>query len=503
MACSVLELKQLLSKGKIAGHLDDKGFLKMYETIFRACDADKTPLNKQSKPAITRFSTCGSVLRAAVELGVKRLKIKTVQAVYRHILDIFPVGHTLGGSLSVDYFKALRVLFQYAPHTEHLPSENWEELANFCCAQVQSQLGLPDTDQDDDVEMREMVEVEDRNPRGRVLTLVHEDSNSSRGSASGSGPRLPATVRLSHESEELLECLRYLLASPNAPVRANAEPVCNTLLGFFRSQPTETRAHQHVFSSLNYVLNVATTNDLALVHRVSEAILPVICRLWDTRTSGLKDEMIISLIYCQPHIRARIRSSEGSALRKSVEDLFDTLWSEYISRADREMLQLDDLSFPSVIDEPAIMAPLSIRAISLRTNMQNPRAEQTWMIPNLLASLVEMLDVSSDYSRRTPENSESDGTRKRQRMYRESSEIMRFVRSNNIPRKLLALQVVSFLADLKGIDEEEFPSIMQDFQEACSDDNSAITGWALIAMGRYLVLPILFYAPASKLLVIF
>jgi ataxia telangiectasia mutated family protein len=497
MACPVLDLKKLLSQGRIAGHLDDKGFLKMYETIFRACDAEKSHLDK--KPAMTRFSTCGSVLRAAVELGVKRLKIKTVQSVYKHILDILPVGHAISGPLSVDYFKALRVLFQYAPHTEHLSSEEWETLAIFCCAQIESQLGLPDTDEEGDVEM---VEVEDRNPGARGSILIRGDSNSSR-STVGGGSQLPATVRLGHESEELLMCLRYLLASPNAPVRENAKRICSTFLGFLRSQPTYTRAHQHVFSSLNYVLNVATTNDLALVYRVSEAILPVICRLWDTRSSGLKDEMIISLIHCQPHIRARIRCSEGSALRKSVEDLFDTLWSEYISRSDREMLQLDDLSFPSVIGEPVTMAPLSTRAISLRTNTQHPRAEQTWMVPNILASMVEMLDVSSDSNRRLPEDSELDGTRKRQRMYRESSEIMRFARSNNIPRKLLALQVVSFLADLKGIDEEEFPSIMQDFQEACSDDNSAITGWALIAMGRYLVSLILFCAPALELLVIF
>jgi len=62
--------------------------------------------------------------------------------------------------------------------------------------------------------------------------------------------------------------------------------------------------------------------------------------------------------------------------------------------------------------------------------------------------------------------------------------MMRYVRSVNAPRKFLALQVISFLADIKGIDEEEFPSIMQDLNGACSDDNPTIIAWALIAIGR-------------------
>ncbi|KAF8249613.1 hypothetical protein K440DRAFT_203298 [Wilcoxina mikolae CBS 423.85] len=480
------DLKQLLTQKRNAGNLNDKGFHKMYETIFKAAVLEKSLYTKQSRSTLrgissSRLQTCGAVLRAAVELGVEHLKVKTVRAVYNHIIDILPSGEKLCEPLSVDYVKALRVLFQYAPHTEHLLSDEWAVLAEFCCTNVKSQLGLPDEKEEEE---EPEVEAEDRSPHVRETVLLRESSSTSRRSAAG-GSQQQFTARLTHESEQLLLCLRNLLAAPNAPILAHIQMICDTLLGFLRSQRTYTRAHQHVFSSLNFVLNVVTTNNLALVNKVSVEIVPIINRLWDTKTPGLKDEMIISLIHCHPHIRARIRRTEGRVLRTSIENLFEDLCSEYIARSDREILQLDDVTFPSPTGRPDSEVPLSLRAIALRTNVQNARAEQMWMIPSLIAMVVEMLDASSDSGRRSRKKGETEGNRpKRQRMYDRFGELMRFVRSNNTPRKLLALQVITFLADLKGINEQEFPSIVQDLLEACSDDNPAITAWALTSIGR-------------------
>jgi len=458
----------------------------MYETIFKAAVLEKSLYTKQSRSTLrgasgTRLQTCGAVLRAAVELGVEYLKVKTVRAVYNHIIDILPSGEGLCSPLSVDYVKALRVLFQYAPHTEHLLSDEWEVLVEFCCTNVKSKLGLPDEEEEE--EESEM-EVEGRSSRGRETMLLREGSSASRRSAAG-GSQRQFTAKLTHESVQLLMCLRNLLAAPNAPILTNVQLICNTLLGFLRSQHTYHEAHQHVFSSLNFVLNVVTANDIALVNKVSDEVVPIVSRLWDTKTPSLKDEMIISLIHCHPHIRARIRSTDGRVLRTSVEDLFENLCSEYIARSDREILQLDDVTFPSPTGKPDPEIPLSLRSIALRTNVQNARAEQIWMIPSLIAMIVEMLDASGDSGRRSRKNSETEGNRtKRQRMYDRFGEMMRFVRSNNTPRKLLALQVITFLADLKGINEHEFPSIVQDLLEACSDDNSAITAWAFTSIGR-------------------
>ena len=469
----------------------------MYETIFRATVLEKSLYRKQSKSALkttsaTRLQTCGSVLRAAVELGVGNIKFKTVRAVYKHIIELLPSSEGLCEPISVDYLKALRVLFQHAPHTEHLLPEEWDTLAEFCCTNARSQLRLPDAsedEEDDSPEDTDMV-LEDRGSRRRGAVPARENSIASRRSAAGAGSQ-QFSSRLTHESEELLLCLKYLLAAPNAPILPNVQIVSDTLLGFLRSQSTYTRAHQHVFSSLNLVLNVVTANDLVLMDKVSDEIVPIISRIWDTKTPGLKDEMIVSLVYCHPHIRARVRRADGEALRRSVEDLFERLCAEYIARSDREILHLDDVAFPSPTDIPDDhTVPQSLRSMALRPNTQNPRSEEVWAIPGLIARLVEMLDASPDLGESAPEHIEATGTRKkRQRMYSRFAEVMRFVRSTNSSRKLLALQVISFLADLKGIDEAQFPSIMQDILGASSDDNPAITAWSLVSFGRCVEVP--------------
>jgi ataxia telangiectasia mutated family protein len=463
----------------------------MYETIFRASLAEKHLFKQQAKskhkkPLGTRFQACGSVLRAGVELGVQRLKIKTVRAVYNHIIDTLPCGEgdTFCEPISIDYVKALRVLFGYPPHTEHLAGD-WEIVAKFCCTHVGSQLGL--VDRSDIHEEGDGIE-EVGEEMSRMTEARSKDSISTRTGSLTSRRSMTSTsqhhvARLSHESEELLMCLHHLLSAPNAPILLNAEMICETLLGFLRSQPSLTRAHQYVFSSLNYVLNVLTTNDIELVSRVSDEILPAISMIWETKMPGLKDEMVISLVYCLPYIRARLGNPEMQSLRSSVENLFDNICNEYISRSDREILQLDDVEFPSPLRKFPSQDPLSLPVISLRTNPQNFRTEQIWMVPSLIAMMIEMLDASNP-DKLIKVNNENDNRLKRLRMYNRFEEIMRLARSTNASHRLLALQVIPFLANSGGINQEKFSFIIQDLYEACTDDNHAITGWALVAIGR-------------------
>lgn len=413
-----------------------------------------------------------------------------MRAVYRHIMDTLPANEELCEPISIDYTKSLRMILQYAPHTEHLMAEAWEALAKYCCDHVNKQLGIvEEADGEEEEEEDEARELEVRSSRRGSRASVPRDSlTSSSGrrnpaaQAFESTGRLPMafTARLTHVSEELLMCLQYLLSAPNAPILPNVQMLSTTLLGFLKSQQTSTRAHQHVFSSINHVLNVVTANDLGITTKICNDIVPIISRLWDTKSPGLRDEMIVTFMHCQPHIRVEIRvTPKENPLRVAVENLFESLCSEYIARSDREILQLDYVVFPSPASASHSTSPLRLRAVALTNIDHDPRLEQTWMVPSLIATMVEMLDISGSTSKKT-----ADGAPKRQRIYDRSAEMMRYVRSMNAPRKFLALQVMSFLADINGIDEEEFPSIIQDLNGACSDDNPLIIAWALIAIGR-------------------
>lgn len=481
------ELKLFLTQEWNVASLDKDLFREMYEALFKATKNEKEHFDKQTMPnpkslSGLRLQQCAAVLRAAVEACVELIKKKDVRALTQYFTKIL---HNDDGelceSLALDCIKALRVLYQYAPHTEHLKQKEWDQIAGLCCTHVSSQLGLDNEEKGEDG-------VAEGTSRGRAIVLVRENTTRSRRTAGV--PQISPAV-LSHQSDELLGCLQSLLAAPNSPIQANQEMLLDTLLGFLGSQLTHTRAHQHVFSSLNLVLNVIATGDISLVTRVADEIVPVIGRIWDTKSTGLKNEMVITLMHCLPYIRARIRTPEGKALRNSVENLLETLTSQYIGRLGRDILQLDDITFPSPVRKPEGNS-LSIRVIALRTNVQNSHAEQIWMMPCIIASLVKMLDICGEDDKckddevdKGLEDGDVDESRKkRRRIYGQFSEMMRYVRSTGASRKLLALQVIPFLADNKGIDEKQFASILQDLQETCTDESPNITGWALVSIGR-------------------
>jgi len=174
-------------------------------------------------------------------------------------------------------------------------------------------------------------------------------------------------------------CLQSLLSAPNAPILPNVQMISTTLLGFLKSQQTSTRAHQHVFSSLNHVLNVVTGNDLGMASRICNNIIPIINRLWDTKSPRLRDEMIVAFMHCQPHIRIGIRvSPKDNPLSTAVENLFESLCNEYITRSDREILQLDHVVFPSPASTSHNTSPLPPRIIALAKELlQSDRGSTT------------------------------------------------------------------------------------------------------------------------------
>ncbi|CCX29977.1 Similar to Serine/threonine-protein kinase tel1; acc. no. Q4WVM7 [Pyronema omphalodes CBS 100304] len=408
----------------------------------------------------------GSVLRLAVQCGVATIKAKTVPTIWKHILETLPSGDTLCEPIKVDYIKALKVLFQHMPHTEHLRRKEWEKIATFCLENVQSQLGAAG-------------EGSQREP------------SSTPAGSRGRATARKQTTRIAKETREFLLCLRYLLAAPNAPILENRVQLCETLMQFLRTQQKIDQAHQHVFYSLNCVLNVIAGNDLTLTYKVCDELVPIITRLWDTNTAGTKDQMIISLIHCRLHIKAQLRSHDSQRLRDNVGYLYEMLYNEYNTRAtltrdDREILQMDDVIFPSPTEKPDPEIPFRLKAIALRPGSVNDHKEEIWMVPQLIAMFVELLDASGNSDRIPHKKSTGGGdspTRKRPRMYSRFGETMRYIRSIDVSRKLCALQVFTFLADLKAVDEDDFPSLVQDLIEASKHENPTITGWALAAIG--------------------
>lgn len=473
-------------------YLNDKGFHKMFEAIFRAAIKEKTLYARQQKDSLkktigNRLSLCGSVFRLAVELGVRHIKNKTFKAVYKHIVDILPqAGEGLCEPISLDYIKALHVCLEYAPHAEHLPGEDWEMIATFCCTHVESQLGLlndndvdGDEDSDEDMDSREVLLIRSSRPN-----LIRDTSSASR--ISSPAPQ-SSNVRLNHNSEELLLCLQILLRTPNAPVVKNGEMTCKTVLGFLTSQQTVTRAHQPALSALNSILEAITTNDIALSTKVSEDIVPVINKMWGSKATATREQTIITLIYIQPYLRKIIRGpgAQARALRRNLEALSEVVFGEYSARAERDQFQLDDLVFPNpcnVLDVET--TPLGLPAYCLR-NDAPPRAEQQWIVPYLMAMIIDTLD-RADGETISRNKLDRQISSKRRRVSKHFDELLRNARSTVSSTKICALQTLPFLISdpRRNMDQEEFSSVVMDLLNACSDDNPVVSSWAILSIAR-------------------
>lgn len=511
-ANSRIELKQILlhsknvygvqslqggvfSKFSIDGNrkdLNDKGFHKMFEAIFRAAIKEKTLYARQQKESLrktigNRLSLCGSVFRLAVELGVKHIKSKTFKAVYKHIVDILPqVDEGLCEPISLDYIKALRVCLEYAPHAEHLLREDWETIATFCCTHVESQLGLlgedgesENKDSDEDMDSHEVLPVRNSRPNS-----ARDISSTSRIS---SPPPQTASVQLNYDSGELLLCLQILLRTPNAPVVRNAEMTCKTVLGFLASQGTVTRAHQAALSALNSILETITTNNIALSTRVAGDIVPVITKMWGSKLTAIQEQMIVTLIYIQPYLRKIIRGPGKQArnLRRRLEALSEVVFGEYSARAERDQFQLDDLVFPNPCKTLDVeTTPLGLPAYRLR-NDASPRVEQQWIVPYIMAMIIDTLD-RADGGAVSRNRSDQQSSSKRRKVFKYFDELLRNVRSTVPSPKICALQTLPFLISdsRRNMDQGEFSSVIMDLLSACSDDNPVISSWAMLSIAR-------------------
>ncbi|KAI5846484.1 hypothetical protein DFP73DRAFT_546051 [Morchella snyderi] len=470
------ELKQILSLNKNSKDLGDKGYHNMFEAIFEATLKEKalyTRLKKPSSIIRSRFSLCGSVFRLAVELGVKQIRAKTFKAVYSHIIDILPQNGGFCEPISLDYLRALRSCLEYAPHAEHLAPDDWEIIATFCCTNVESQLrivteedGDVDMDPDSDEDMGDSV----LSVRGTRPSLVRDSSSMSKGATSSTH------TGVDHHSEQLLLCLQILLRTPNAPVAATNEMTCRTILGFLTSQPTVTRVHQDVFSALNSILEVTITNNITLSSKVAEAIVPVITKMWDSKSP--KEQMMITLIYLQPHLRKLMRSLTGAPqknFRTKLEALSDAIFTEYSTRAERDQLQLEDICFPDPSKDLDIeTTPLALAAYCLRSDVPS-RTEQHWIVPYLMAMLIEILDLNRN---------DDQGRSKRRKVSTKFDELLMNAKSMLYSRKICALQTLPFLIreSQRVVDLEGFSTLITDLLNVCSDDSPIISSWAMLSI---------------------
>ncbi|KAI9879869.1 MAG: Serine/threonine-protein kinase tel1 [Pleopsidium flavum] len=476
------DLKHILTQNRRSSQIEvltDKGYHKIFEALFRLATNEKSVYVKAPRATTksqsgSRLSSCAAVLRIAVEVGVRKLKPRTVKALVDHITQTLPtVNEGYCDPLSSDYVKSLRTIVDYQPHVEHLHKEEWCDLVDFCNEGTMLAEGSTGSSSSSPYGSQYILS----GTRGRSGKLAGTSAKI-RGD-SGTQDSVNGLTKIN--AEELVLCLYQLTSAPNASILEKAQSILITLIDLLQSAATVGRAHQAAFATMNRILARIATNDVLLTQQTVKEVIPLIRRLWPAKSTSLRDEMLITLVYARSYILNLSKAEDGESFGAELEGLFEAVQSEYSKRAERDQLQLDDLAFLTRSRAEYKPVPLSIAGVHLR--MGTTKYEQSWVIPQTIGFLVSVLAA---YQTMRPENDSvadvEDSRRKRRRMVQQLDDLLRQAKNSHLTGRLCAIQVIPFVLDQTATTMEEMSRILDCLLSCISDENGTIASWAMLGI---------------------
>ena len=451
--------------------LNDKGYHKIYEALFRLATSDKSAYGKATKSSLraqvgTRLASCAAVFRLAVEAGVRKLKQKTVKALVDHITQTLPTSE--GGfcePLGLDYIKSLRVLVEYQPHVEHFVAEEWHNLITFCLDGIQIQQGV----------LGDNASSVSDGPSGLLGSASTNGSSSISTSLRFANASTTFTSHGKTNAEELILCLDQLLRPGRAPDLKTTRSILATLIQFLQLAATVGRAHHTVLSAFNQCFVHTSTDHIDLSRQAIGEILPLLRRLWGTKSSTLKDEMLTTLIHAQTYLEKMIQDTSDPTIYTELESLLELMQTDYSKRLDREQLQLDDVDLAVSRPPPTRHHPLRLRVMSLKGS---PRSEQSWTMLQMIAVIISILDSRLA---NVPENA---APTKRRRLNQFFEDCLRQAKLSGSASRLCALQALPFVLDHRPLPEVLLETVLEQLVSSVSDDDSQIASWSMIAITR-------------------
>jgi serine-protein kinase ATM len=409
----------------------------------------------------SRLSECASVMRVAVEALLTNFRKKSLHALFDHIIQTLsdPNGD-LRELLSLDYIKCLRSILEYPPHTEHLSDEVWTEATNFCLLY----LGHTATGE----------------PELTIRTNRHSSSerlDSNVGNVMSFGSISNHTVRSARNSmnelviEEIVICIQLLTSSPNAPIPSSAEKLLNGLSHFLSSSSTEY-SQQATLKAVNSIILQVLFDQSTLVKEIFLDIIPVLRRLWTGKLSGLKDEVLITIMLCTDLLQDNNQISLRPLNVELIEGLADVMLSEYIKRPERELLQMDDVIFYQKSTSVADTQFIGPRFGSLKS-------EQNWTVSWTIARLLSLVDERNDRYYTSPVD---DIPNKRPRLTSRIDGVFQDAASGIGNIKTCSLQLLVFIPCRMGA--EEAKTLIDKLMGIIMDDNDFQASWAFLALTR-------------------
>jgi ataxia telangiectasia mutated family protein len=445
--------------------LRDDAYHGIFEAVFRLVRSEKpeylrTNLPKKKSTIATRLGNSASVLRLAVEIGVPVISHKTAVAVIDHIRDTLPVadeGYCL--PLRNDYLKSLRAILEYPSHVEHLRRKHWQSLNDFLVAGIQN--GSAEDTSSKNGASGQTESQDSRN--GRYLSVRTSQHSSAR--SLGSQP--------TNSTAELLISLRLLTSATNAPLMTRAASILPCLTEFLEYA---TISQHDAFEGANNILSTAITEDISLARSTVFGLLPVIRRLWSTKSSALKDQMVITLTLGHGLLAAQDGTRLTESEHLSLINLLDVLVLEYQRRTDREMLTIDDLRFTG----PDVSQPVGLQGIV--PLIESGRALSNWSVVSIIACL--SMAVDSFQSREDTAELSSGTSRKRRKVTSRVDEIVSQALAGTGSEKSAALQIIIFLMKESEGAPDTVAGNMLKLAGGILEDDSAVASWSMLLFAQ-------------------
>lgn len=387
-----------------------------------------------------------------------------------HITQILPTpGEGLWEHLSKDYLKALRILIGYPAHVEHLV-DRWSHLVRFCLRGI----GPSDNDEESQLTIRSFrsgsVDVNDE--RSTPIRTTHIQSYR-RAQADISGSK--------GNTMELLNCLQSLTFASNAPILAEAESLLKNLTDYLASSsPSEYSSQKAAFSALNAVLAKTITENTDLTHEAVVNVIPTIRKLWSTKWTTLKDEMLVTLTLVKSDLARLGEYSPSDFLVESLVNLVEHIRHDYLrcfERDKEETLQIDDL----VLSPGGELLPMGIPAVGPRLGFES--AERNWATAWAIANFSLLLDRISASSNTL--RSVDTVPHKKQRLLSRSDDILREAALSSGASKIHALQLTPFLLAENVFAPDLLVSCLGHFTSYILDDNDMVASWTMVAISRF------------------
>lgn len=439
--------------------------------------SSKGPKNISS----SRLAKCAEALRVAVTHGASKIKRQTARAVIDHITQTLPdKDQGLFEAFASDYIKALVAVLGHSANVEGLAiqdGEVWEKCVDFCIEAINNIVDNGELDLSHFAASR----ASPAPGSGQALSTPYSTGRSISSSAH-------RTAVQNHRSglQSLVQCLLCLVSASNASLMSRAKTIADAVVQVLKLRQLNLSAlHQLAFATLNCILSQTIGDDLSLGRVLTRELVPLLSHWWQPRALAydemlfsVRDEILRTLYGLHLYVDSLISSSEDS-FRSDVEELLEDLWLEYSKRDERTRLQLDDITFSSIVSPPDYF---STTLFGLRPSHQ--AAERRWAVLEVIALLE---DIVSRRSLQHQERSDSDDEqpRKRRRMAVDVNRMRQKMLLKDGGIRLTTIQVIPFLLSAAEQSLDRLSDTIEHLTPLIGDKHGPLSSWAMIACARY------------------